>query len=264
MCRMCHYTAKQCSHSSKGIKWWEHKSNRGSTIVINTNWGYGRNGSTGPTWPTAATGTTGAIGPGPRGPGKGETKDWVVIIHSNHTWAPTLVSWPTMLEVWVTVCVVWWQFVVRTSLQSSIAVTSTWIAHTVCATCLGECVGTFSQCLTGTSWQTGAWLVQESYGLNQEEELEDVHLERPGSASGWASGVALAGVSASGSASASLLQWWWWGTDCSMMGNRATNSSSWRSNSTWRKRPLCYSDRRCSIYSGSNKFAILTSSQCSV
>ena len=150
MCRMCHYKAKQCSHSSKGIKWWEHKSHRGSTIVINTNWGYGRNGSTGPTWPTTATGTTGEIGPGPRGPGKGETKDWVVIIYSNHTWAPTLVSWPTMLEVWVTVCVVWWQFVVRTSLQSSIAVTSTWIAHTVCATRLGECVGTFSQCLTGT------------------------------------------------------------------------------------------------------------------
>ena len=155
MCRMRHYTAKQCSHSSKGIKWWEHKSHRGSTIVINTNWGYGRNGSTGLTWPTTATGTTGEIGPGPRGPGKGETKDWVVIIYSNLAWAPTLVSWPTMLEVWVTVCVVWWQLVATTSPQSSIAATSTWTAHTVCATHLGECVGTPSQCLTGTSWQTG-------------------------------------------------------------------------------------------------------------
>ena len=151
MCRMCHYTAKQCSHSSKGIKWWEHKSHRGSTIVINTNWGYGRNGSTGPTWPTAATGTTGAIGPGPRGPGKGETKDWVVIIHSNHTWAPTLVSWPTMLEVCGmshSLCCL-----MATCGDNLTTILNRGNINMDCAHRL--CNSSGWMCLTGTSWQTG-------------------------------------------------------------------------------------------------------------
>jgi len=47
-------------------------------------------------------------------------------------------------------------------------------------------------------------------------------------------------------------------TDCSMMMNRTTNSSCWRSNGTWLRRPLCYSDGRSSIHSSSNNFAILT------
>ena len=60
------------------------------------------------------------------------------VSYQGHVWLVSDVNLPTTLLAWATLCCVWLHWVVITSSQSSIVVTSTCVAQTVLATRLHQ------------------------------------------------------------------------------------------------------------------------------